>query len=186
MSHSWSDDGGQKHARLCEYSAEREARGGTCSGGPCRIWLDKACIDQLNIDASLSSLPVFLSGCQELLVLAGATYPSRLWCVMELFVFLRMGGARENMHVKPLTESDVLQFTQFDAARARCFLDADRQRLLAVIEACFGTFTSFKCVCKTNPRHRVPMLRATHAPRATLTQRATPPRACRVLDLPPH
>ena len=50
---------------------------------------DKACIDQDNIQQSLACLPVFLAGCQTLLVVAGATYCSRLWCVMELFTFAR-------------------------------------------------------------------------------------------------
>ena len=50
---------------------------------------DKACIDQNNIQQSLACLPVFLAGCQTLLVVAGATYCSRLWCVMELFTFAR-------------------------------------------------------------------------------------------------
>ena len=50
---------------------------------------DKACIDQGNIQQSLACLPVFLAGCQTLLVVAGTTYCSRLWCVMELFTFAR-------------------------------------------------------------------------------------------------
>jgi len=50
---------------------------------------DKACIDQNNIQQSLACLPVFLAGCQMLLVVAGPTYCSRLWCVMELFAFAR-------------------------------------------------------------------------------------------------
>ena len=50
---------------------------------------DKACIDQSNIQQSLACLPVFLVGCQTLLVVAGPTYCSRLWCVMELFTFAR-------------------------------------------------------------------------------------------------
>ena len=50
---------------------------------------DKACIDQNNIEQSLACLPVFLAGCQTLLVVAGPTYCSRLWCVMELFTFAR-------------------------------------------------------------------------------------------------
>ena len=50
---------------------------------------DKACIDQNNIQQSLACLPVFLAGCQTLLVVAGPTYCSRLWCVMELFTFAR-------------------------------------------------------------------------------------------------
>ena len=43
------------------------------------IWLDKACIDQQNIQASLAGLPVYLSGCDSMLVLIGKTYLSRLW-----------------------------------------------------------------------------------------------------------
>ena len=50
---------------------------------------DKACIDQNNIEQSLACLPIFLAGCQMLLVVAGPTYCSRLWCVMELFTFAR-------------------------------------------------------------------------------------------------
>ena len=50
---------------------------------------DKACIDQGNIQQSLACLPIFLAGCQTLLVVAGPTYCSRLWCVMELFTFAR-------------------------------------------------------------------------------------------------
>ena len=39
----------------------------------------QACIDQTSIDDSLACLPVFLAGCNQLLVLAGPTYTSRLW-----------------------------------------------------------------------------------------------------------
>ena len=51
------------------------------------ITQDKACIDQNNIEQSLACWPVFLAGCQTLLVVAGPTYCSRLWCAMELFTF---------------------------------------------------------------------------------------------------
>ena len=44
------------------------------------VWLDKSCIDQTSIDESLACLPVFLAGCRQLLVLAGQTYATRLWC----------------------------------------------------------------------------------------------------------
>ena len=50
---------------------------------------DKACIDQVNIDQALACLPIFLAGCQTILVVAGTTYCSRLWCVIELFTFVR-------------------------------------------------------------------------------------------------
>ena len=134
--------------------------------------LDKACIDQTvrrcrsvlgrtpprisprhpaaqNIDANLASLPIFLAGCKQLLVLAGETYASRLWCVMELFIFVRMGGNRDDIKVSLLADDDLaLLLSQFDASKARCFLDGDRQRLLAVIEASFGTTTPFNSVIR--------------------------------------
>ena len=56
---------------------------------------------------------------------------------MEIFVFLRTGkDRREDIIVKLLDESDDLphRLSLFDAAKARCFLDDDRERLLAVIE----------------------------------------------------
>ena len=64
---------------------------------------------------------------------------------MELFVFMRMGGKRENIVVWLLEETTDLaaRLTTFDAGAAKCFLDRDRQKLLAVIEATFGTFSPF-------------------------------------------
>ena len=54
-------------------------------------------ISQSDIDGNLACLPVFLAGCKELLVLPGATYGLRLWCVMEIFTFIQMGGERERI-----------------------------------------------------------------------------------------
>ena len=99
--------------------------------------------------ADIHALPVFLSGCRSLVVLAGQTYTSRLWCVVELFVWLRVGGSKERIKVAHLgsgTETAAL-FASFDATKARCFKPKDRQHLLAVIEAGFGDCVPFnKCV----------------------------------------
>ena len=58
---------------------------------------------------------------------------------------LKMGGARESMVVRLLDEQHRFhqQLAAFNAACARCYHDSDRQRLLAVIEAAFGTFEPF-------------------------------------------
>ena len=56
---------------------------------------DKACIDQIDPvkkEKGINCLPIFLAGCQTLLIVAGPTYCSRMWCVMEIFTFMRMGG----------------------------------------------------------------------------------------------
>ena len=151
LSHSWHDPGEIKWRVLSAWAQEfREANGREPT-----IWLDKACIDQDDIQASLSCLPVFLAGCSTLLVLSGPTYVSRLWCVMEVFTHIRMGGSVENIRVLPLVvgESEeermhsaraILEaISTFDASKAKCFIPADRQRLLAVIEMGFGTFSRF-------------------------------------------
>ena len=44
-----------------------------------RISLEEL-LEAYSIDESLAALPVYLAGCQRLLVLAGATYQERLWC----------------------------------------------------------------------------------------------------------
>ena len=71
----------------------------------------------------------------------------------------RRGGALERIDIHPLLASAAerqsfsdrqasrdrltAQFAAFDAAKARCFLNKDRQRLLAVVEAGFGDFKDF-------------------------------------------
>ena len=148
VSHAWSDPGAAKYGLLRRFAADH---GRTHGGAAATVWLDKACIDQKNIDASLACLPIFLAGCNSLLVLAGPTYATRLWCVVELFVYLRMGGRKEAVLVQLLEEDGAelpLLLSRFDAAKARCFLDEDRHKLLAVIEAAFGTFAPFNAIVR--------------------------------------
>ena len=44
-------------------------------------------------------LPVFLAGCKQLFIVCGPTYLERLWCVLELFVFIEMGGSIEDVEM---------------------------------------------------------------------------------------
>lgn len=113
-------------------------------------------------------LPIFLASCKTLVILPGATYASRLWCkrhyasklpvlcalsnrwscvagVMEIFIFLHLSKSSEALVVYPLDDDDHLRLTfqAFAAARAECFLDSDREHLLAVVEASFGELEHF-------------------------------------------
>ena len=55
----------------------------TCCDAILRL-VSQACIDQSNIDASLAVLPIFLAGCQKLLILPGPSYATRLWvCLLH-------------------------------------------------------------------------------------------------------
>ena len=78
LSHSWRDDHIAKWAALSAWAANFSQRKG---GASPMLWLDKACIDQQNISASLACLPVFLAGCKQLLIVPGPTYVHRLWYV---------------------------------------------------------------------------------------------------------
>ena len=144
ISHSWADDGDLKYSKLWRWAEDPSVR----SDGAKHplVWLDKACIDQDAIEINLRCLPVFLSGCRSLVVLAGPTYTSRLWCVVECFVWLRVGGAKERIQVHPLSssvEETQALFAKFRASSARCYKPRDRQHLLAVIESGFGDLKPF-------------------------------------------
>ena len=143
ISHSWHDSGSQKWSALSVWAADFEKEHQRLP----RIWLDKACIDQQNIEESLAALPLYLAGCNRLVVVAGPTYQDRLWCVLEVFTFLRMGGTLDRIDVLPVGKGTRAQiedrFNTFDAQNAQCFVQADRQRLLGVIEAAFGDFKTF-------------------------------------------
>ena len=78
--------------------------------------------------------------------------------MVELFVFLRMGGSRDKVIVK-LLDTDGANLPQalskFNAANARCYLDADRQKLLAVVESSFGNFQPFNKLVRQIMRQKL-------------------------------
>merc|ERR1712226_404389 len=78
VSHSWHDDADAKWDALQSWRFKFKA---THKREP-YLWIDKYCIDQTNIEASLACLPIYLYGCEELLVLRGNTYLERLWCLI--------------------------------------------------------------------------------------------------------
>lgn len=143
MSHSWHDSASAKFAALQGWAAKFEA---SKSELPL-LWLDKACIDQSDIPSSLACLPVYLAGCETLLVLSGATYIERLWCVVEVFTFVRMGGALERIDIVPLSTG--LNFELFAVEHAKCFDPNDKARLLSAIEAAFGSHAPFNVLVRS-------------------------------------
>ena len=112
-----------------------------------RLWFDKYCIDQTRIEDSLACLPVCLAGCTKLIILCGETYLSRLWCLIEIFVFLEMGGDLANLEVYLLGEEAPLhtsgehatglsaQISQFDCRSAKSSSDEDTFRLHQALHA---------------------------------------------------
>ena len=146
LSHSWSDDSAAKYAALARWAGAHRAEQGISPS----LWLDKACIDQANIAASLACLPIFLSGCRELLIIAGPTYATRLWCLMEIFTFCKFNGSTDAIALHTIGEPSVTNksLANFNAANAKCYLLRDRHRLLAVVESSFGDCRGFNRVVK--------------------------------------
>ena len=72
---------------------------------------------------------------------------------MEVFTFLRMGGSHDRIEIYLITSPDKSRsaarkelresLASFDAEKARCFLEKDRQRMLAAVEASFGDCKEF-------------------------------------------
>ena len=137
LSHSWHDDCDMKWDQLQTFRQDfKEAHGGREP----MVWIDKYCLDQENLKEGLMCLPVFLAGCSNLLVLAGKTYPRRLWCVMEIFIFLIMGGSESAVSLRLVcdptdrAERDklVTLMESFDARDAKCSVQQDEDRMLGV------------------------------------------------------
>ena len=157
LSHSWRDAAAPKYFAVNAWAVDFYNKH---EHHP-RIWLDKACIDQANIEQSLACLPIYLAGCSKLLIVAGGTYTSRLWCLMEIFTFVRFNGSPDDITLHTLEDSVGASLLRFDASKAQCFHAADRHRLLAVVEAAFGDTHGFSRVVrdifakKTTPPEKV-------------------------------
>ena len=74
---------------------------------------------------------------------------------MELFTFIQMGGERERITVRELVEGARSGLATFDAAKAKCFLPKDKQKLLSVIEAGFGDLRPFNRVVRAILKERI-------------------------------
>ena len=148
-------EGDAQYSQLAGWVAEWQRRptDSPRSSGETLLWIDRACLPPGNVSVGLTCLPIFVAGSRRLLVLAGSTYSSRLWCAMELWMFVQMGDAA-NIDVRMVVNeneqaSDVQRsLSHFDASKAQCLLEDDRHRLLGAIEASFGTSGPFNTLVR--------------------------------------
>ena len=112
-------------------------------------------------------LPVHLAACKKFLMIAGSTYTSRMWCILEIFVFLAavndptrleciplskaqdsIAGA-EGLTEKEIADDEFLQmFRKFTVADCQCFSKDTRDKLLSIIEAGCGTLDDFDALIR--------------------------------------
>eukprot|EP00931_Biecheleriopsis_adriatica_P020491 TRINITY_DN13679_c0_g2_i4.p1 TRINITY_DN13679_c0_g2~~TRINITY_DN13679_c0_g2_i4.p1 ORF type:complete len:632 (+),score=57.97 TRINITY_DN13679_c0_g2_i4:82-1977(+) len=148
LSHSWHDNKYTKWGELslwCEEFRREHGRSPT-------LWLDKVCINQTDIARDLECLPIFLAGCNSLLVLSGYTYTTRLWCILELFVYVTMQSGIDDQTeptIVVLGEDEAQrkavkqEWRSFEARSCNCFKPSDKERIMAVIEASDGGIDRF-------------------------------------------
>jgi len=148
VSHSWHDNASAKWAALQSW---REAFVRQHGHEP-SVWFDKFCIDQQDIDANLRSLPIFLSGCEKLLIVYGPTYLERLWCVLEVFTFVHIGGSWDRVELLPVLRSRYLDgdeadveatIQQFSVEDCKCFLQEDKECMIMIILTAYGSLDAF-------------------------------------------
>ena len=148
LSHSWHDDGQQKWLALETWCADY----GHTDGCSPQLWLDKVCIEQSNIQADLQCLPIFLAGCNTLLIVSSITYTARLWCCVELFVYDCMQVEEESRHAPTVItigaddderERVFSSWRGFDATACQCFDARGKARIISVIERHPGGIDGF-------------------------------------------
>ena len=127
----------------------------------CLIWLDAACLGTTarHIQEQLMHLPFWIFSSREMLVLAGPSFSSRLWCLFELFVFLQL---KEDAALTILV-SDGTQVKTSEQefslggsiTKAVCSVIQDQEHILAVIEDVHGTITHFDALLQKLCRKKV-------------------------------
>eukprot|EP00927_Polykrikos_kofoidii_P082230 TRINITY_DN8115_c0_g1_i1.p1 TRINITY_DN8115_c0_g1~~TRINITY_DN8115_c0_g1_i1.p1 ORF type:complete len:612 (+),score=62.73 TRINITY_DN8115_c0_g1_i1:79-1914(+) len=140
FSHSWHDDPSSKWEALTLWCQEFMLTHGRFP----RIWLDKVCIDQSNIDVDLQCLPIFLAGCNTMFAASGSTYHKRLWCLVEMLVYSAMlvrDGSRDLPVVWLIgntsddCEANRRGWLNFNVHDCECFQSRDKERFLRVVAA---------------------------------------------------
>lgn len=154
LSHAWRDDPQRKWLALQRW---REAFVKDHGREP-RVWFDKCCIDQNRIEMDLRCLPVFLSGCNSLVVLCGPMYLSRLWCIMEIFTFVHMHRGMEHIKFVNVASDSLDNGTEkavmlgcdtFDAASCDCSAHEDKVMIHDIIRAAYGNIYGFNLVVRS-------------------------------------
>lgn len=169
ISHSFQDDGAAKWHALQVWGAAFAAR----QGAEPRVWLDSACIEYTRRDLYLQCLPIFLKDCKRLVVLCGPNYLSCFWCIVQIFIYVYVGGNAEDIELvqvlRPGSELEDAKAIEdaldnFDADHCQCSDSVEQQHMLELILVVCGSRGTFNSsvqgiIEKVKPRVRVPSCR---------------------------
>merc|ERR1712217_189629 len=84
--------------------------------------------------------------------MGGKTYLSRLWCVVEIFTFVHMGGDPGKVTIMKILEGGnehddltAIEYSieRFDAGECDCFNPEDKEKMVRAIRTAFGDTSNF-------------------------------------------
>ena len=144
VSHSWRDDSQASWGALVAWCHQFKI----ATGREPKIWFDRCCVNQQDeqIVDSIACLPIYIASCNSFVILYGQSYFHRLWCVMELFSYVFMGGnvASIQIVVRSGDERQMLQdITDFDVHKCSCLDPQDKDMFLGIIETSFFGLDGF-------------------------------------------
>jgi len=90
------------------------------------------------VGLDLACLPVFIMACNTMLVLAGETFATRLWCAWEMYTFFAICPNKNNRICIASLDSDSLTHQalgNFELSEAKCTSKTDEDKLRSVITA---------------------------------------------------
>lgn len=133
ISHSWNDDPKWKYEKLCDVAETFKSKHHRYP----TFWLDKACINQDDIDEGLQNLAVNLMACKKMLVLVGNTYPKKIWCAWELFVMLLLMSSTEeaisHMEIYSKGSNKIRSLMEFKVEEAWAYNPNEETKLRNII-----------------------------------------------------
>mmetsp|Transcript_64851 Transcript_64851/g.141312 ORF Transcript_64851/g.141312 Transcript_64851/m.141312 type:complete len:250 (+) Transcript_64851:66-815(+) len=134
LSHSWYDCSSKKWTALQKWGEAFRLQ----HGREPLVWLDEACLHPDQLEETVSCIPLFVAGCSELLVLAGHTYFTRLWCLLEVYVFKTTNTDDTKITTLVLGDLATEAQQQIDVRKATCFKKSDCEKILSVLKDSVG------------------------------------------------
>eukprot|EP00930_Biecheleria_cincta_P030027 TRINITY_DN20836_c0_g1_i1.p1 TRINITY_DN20836_c0_g1~~TRINITY_DN20836_c0_g1_i1.p1 ORF type:complete len:593 (-),score=92.38 TRINITY_DN20836_c0_g1_i1:35-1813(-) len=146
ISHGWDDDAWAKWDTFQAWRKEFK----NLHGREPKVWLDKYCGTQLDVEVLLSVLPVYIASCRRLLSLAGPKYVMDLRSLVEVFTFAEVGRSAEDFELRLLPSENSVDdlVASLKVWQATSGLEAEIPRLRMVVEAGYAGRHGFESIVK--------------------------------------
>lgn len=152
ISHSWNDNPHEKW-KMLKAAAERFY---DAEGRWPVLWLDKVCLNQRNIELSLKLLPIYVLASKQVLVLAGDSYITRIWCIWEIYTLFAVSDGKPKIQIEAFSNNEPdhvecepalmilkTRLENFEISNCNCYDPNEESKILAAVSASPGGAASF-------------------------------------------